>query len=62
MLKKSKEARRQNYHRLKRAGFNSREANRLKDMSSSKISSLINAKRKQEQELKTIISGGGSNG
>ena len=58
MKSKDKELRRSNYHRLKRAGFNSREANRYKDLASSKVTSLIHTRRQQEQELKSIVSGG----
>ena len=58
LKKKDPQSRKLNYQRLRRAGFNSREANRYKDLASSKVSSLIRARRKQEQELKKIISGG----
>lgn len=44
-----------NYYRLKAVGFNSFEANRLKDHSKKRIEAYIELKEKHNEELKELI-------
>lgn len=54
---KDSKRRRYNYKQLRKAGYNSHEANRFKDMSTVKIVNLINA-RKTFNSLQSGIVGG----
>lgn len=47
--------RQENYRRLKQVGFNSKQANRFKDMSPKKIEQLIQTKEKQNKELNNVL-------
>ena len=48
-------SRKQIYHELRKAGYTSREANRLKDHSLAKVIKLIKIKDKHRQELEAVI-------
>ena len=54
---KSAARRKEKYHLLMAAGFNSREANRYKDMSDAKIDSLIEERRNANQRFEKIAGG-----
>jgi len=47
--------RKENYKRLKEAGFNSYEANRFKDYGTSYVTKLINLQLKFKEELKKCL-------
>lgn len=57
---KDSKRRRYNYKKLRKAGYNSHEANRFKDMSTVKIVSLI-AARDSFNSLQSGIVGGNKN-
>lgn len=54
-MKKNKTQREFNYHRLKSVGFNSFEANRLKDHSKKRIAAYVELKEKHNEEMKDLI-------
>lgn len=58
---KDEKRRKHNYRKLKKAGYNSKEANRYKDMSKQKIAFLISERVAFNKKQESII-GGGNNG
>ena len=55
---KDEAKRTEKYYRLKAVGFNSREANRLKDHSDERVRHYIHLKQKHNREMKAAIING----
>lgn len=56
---KNKDRRKKNYDSLRAVGYTSREANRIKDFSDSRIKELIALKEKQNDEMSSVLNVGG---
>lgn len=57
---KNEKERTERYYRLKAVGFNSREANKLKDHSAARVRFYIHLKHKHNREMKEAIINGPS--
>ena len=55
MSKKDQEKRRRNYAKLIKAGYNSYEANRFKDLTKEKMDILIEKKQSLNADIETVI-------
>lgn len=55
---KAETKRSEKYYRLKAVGFNSREANRLKDHNEARVRFYIHLKQKHNREMKAAIING----
>ena len=55
MSKKNQAVRRDNYKRLKRAGFNSYEATQYKDLTSSKMEDIIKHRKAMQGEITNVL-------
>ena len=57
-IMKNEKTRAEKYYRLKDVGFNSREANKLKDHSDERVRYYIHLKHKHNREMKEAILNG----
>lgn len=55
MSKKNQAVRRDNYKRLKRAGFNSYEATQYKDLTSNKMEDIIKHRKAMQGEITSVL-------